>query len=181
MTSRGMRCHWLRDSLQARQALKEQETEVVVLGRGRPGVLFTRNHGVKLTIQLFLVTAMVTDTEGRKHNEGSCEWHFLRRVARHLGWTSAVKGVDSSHLISYWSPVRRSFHAGPRWVHSLGIFDTRWAPGPLVPLMQLADGLQVRSRVYRLGSLSRECVGYAFGLRSCCISHHPLIRFCQNS
>ena len=91
--------------------------------------------------------AKVTDTEGRKHNEGSCEQHFLRRVARHLGWTSAVKGVESSHLILYWSPVRRSFHARPRWVHSLGIFDTRWAPGPLVRLMQLADGLQVRSRV----------------------------------
>ena len=65
-------------------------------------------------------------------------------------------GVNSSHLISYWSPLRRPFHARPRWVHSLGIFDTRWAPGPLVRLMQLADGLRVRSRVYRLGSLKRD-------------------------
>ena len=28
MTSRGMRCHWLRDSLQERKALKEPETDL---------------------------------------------------------------------------------------------------------------------------------------------------------
>ena len=96
---------------------------------------------------------------------------FLTRVARHPGWTSAVKGVNSSHLTSSrtWSPVRRSFHARPRWVDSLGLFVTRWAPGPLVRLMQLADALRVRSWVYWLGSISRECVGYAFGLQSCLI------------
>ena len=87
--------------------------------------------------------------------------------------------VTFSPSFSYWSPHRRSCHVprrtGARW----GILGTRWAPCRVVRMMQLTDGLPICCRVYRLGGVSRRCVVYACGLRSCCVSRRPLIRFSQ--
>ena len=78
MTSRGMRCNLLRDSLQARKALKEQETEVEDMIRANLNLgkqqLERAKRGDKAEAGLESSSRLTTEANGQYNCSWSRPW-----------------------------------------------------------------------------------------------------------